>query len=285
METDNSGILTAKCESCGSEILFYNEKQCPFCGSYNIVSEEKSEKITADGVIHFKSDKSRIQQIFHNHIKNHFFAPSLLKNLDFTGIYIPFKLYDATALSTYFGKGGRERTVKNKDGHQLTSTDWRSLTGFIEEPYYDVPVCENEVYEDIEKILPYDLKNVIPYSDRRISGYPVLKSVSDEDSLFSKACKKMEKSLKSLSKKDINSRGFHYSSIEKIETHYTEVKSRKVLFPVWAASINYRGKMFSYMINDENGKIIGKIPVSIAKIIILCDVLVLAVLCASFFNN
>lgn len=274
----------AKCGDCGSEILFYNEKSCPFCSSHNITSEDKSEKITADGVIHFKSDKSQIQQIFHNHIKNHFFAPSLLKKLNFTGIYVPFKLYDATALSTYFGKGGRERTVKSKDGHQLTSTDWCSLTGFIEEPYYDVPVCESGISEDIEKILPYDLKNVIPYSDRRISGFSVLKSVSDNESLFSRACRKMEKSLKSLAKKDINSRGFHYSSIEKVETHYIDIKDRSVLFPVWAASINYRGKVFSYIINDETGKIIGKLPISITKIIIFCAVIAAAILCAVFFK-
>ncbi|NLJ89706.1 MAG: hypothetical protein GX323_02290, partial [Clostridiales bacterium] len=40
-----------------------------------------------------------------------------------------------------------------------------------------------------------------------------------------------------------------------------------VLFPVWMVSYNYKGKNYIFAMNGQTGKVVGKPPLSIGKII------------------
>jgi hypothetical protein len=278
-------VIDIECMECREHTLSKNKTQCPLCGSNKI--QTKEVKISPDGVIPFKTDKKHAKKIFHAHIKRHIFAPSAIRRADIEGIYIPFKLYNAIALSTYFGRGGRDFTVKNKDGHQHTSTDWSSVTGFIEESYHDIPVCEAkaEISKSAEKILPYDLKNITVFNEKILLKYPSVKPVLDDKEAFSEADAKMEKKLKNKAKINIQQRGFHYPSVEKIKSHYTDVKSREVFFPVFMTKVTYKGKEYIYMINGETGKITGKIPVSKEKTSVFVIVAAVIISMVAVLNN
>ena len=49
------------------------------------------------------------------------------------------------------------------------------------------------------------------------------------------------------------------------------------MLPIWVSSFQYNGKVYQFMVNGQTGKVYGKTPVSVWKVILVVGLIVLAI--------
>ena len=47
----------------------------------------------------------------------------------------------------------------------------------------------------------------------------------------------------------------------------TNLNAKYAMLPVWLLNVTYKGKEYLYAINGETGKIVGKLPISVQKLL------------------
>ena len=281
--TPFEGMAVVGCQQCGMEISF-SESQfsttCPMCGSTQIATAKQSAGIPPDGVIPFKIDKKDAQEKFKAWVKSRWFAPNDFKRRyaegGLAGMFLPFWTYDAYAISSYTGRGGKYRNEKGSDGKDKRVTDWYPVHGVVSASFDDVLVCASKKESNIEGILPYNTTtNTKPFSTGYLSGYYAEVYKIKANTGFESAKKIMERKLNSLAKRDIE-RTYDTSDVQSLITKYSNVTYKHVLLPLWSSAFSYSGKIYNYLINGETGKVSGSRPYSAVKIALAALVVVAA---------
>lgn len=269
------GLNVVRCNSCGYEIALDDEQIatiCPMCNSTYVITEKQSSGITPKGIIPFKIDKDDVKQFFKKWISSRWFAPNEFKKKNsagaFQGIYLPFWTFDTYAYATYTGQGGRNRTVRGRDGNKRIVTDWYDVDGLVSASYDDIQICASENDSGINKIMPFNtIENTKPYSHSYLSGYYAEVYTIKADAAFEKAKTTIDQKLLALAKREISSR---YSNVRKVEIspEYAKVTYKHILLPIWRSSYKYKNKIYNFLVNGETGVVYGERPYSALKIII-----------------
>jgi predicted RNA-binding Zn-ribbon protein involved in translation (DUF1610 family) len=268
-----------KCDGCGAEtVLDITDatKFCAFCGSANILQNDKSAGIPPESLIPFKVSRTKATDIFSNWVKKRFFAPNKLKNnhqlQKITGVYAPSWTYDTDTDSSYTAEAGtyyyeKETRYVEENGQrkavteEVRKTRWSHVSGNYDESFNDLIVnASKKINEELwTRLEPFELSELIHYKPEFLSGFqaerysiglkegwPIIKKELD-DTLQSK----IEDQIGADEVRNLN-----------IHTNYRNIKYKHILLPVWVASYTYQNKVYQFMINGQTAKIQGKAPIS-----------------------
>lgn len=281
------GVAVVQCQNCGSEITFEESQvatTCPMCASTQVAVVKQAGGIPPEGIVPFKIDKIDAGKQFRQWVKTRWFAPNDFKKKcvegSLKGMYLPFWTYDATAISDYKGRGGKNRLEKDSEGKLTTRTDWTAVSGVVSASFDDVQVCASEKEKDIQGILPFNtVESTKPYAASYLSGFHAELYTIKADKAFESAKKIMEQELRSLAEQDIRKR-YDTAEVGSLNTIHSNVTYKHLLLPVWSSAFGYRGKIFNYFINGETGQVDGKRPYSIPKIVaaIIAGILIISAL-------
>lgn len=281
------GMAVVHCQNCGCEITLdplQVATTCPMCASSQVATVKQAGGIPPEGIVPFKVDKNDARQKFKKWVKSRWFAPNDFKKKygegTLNGMYLPFWTYDAVATAFYRGRGGRDRTEKDKDGNTRTVTDWTFVSGAVNSSFDDVQICASDKEKDIRGIMPFNtVEDTKPYSASYLSGFYAEIYKVKADAGFESAKKIMETELRSLAERDIRKR-FDRAEVSGLDAKYSDVTYKHLLLPIWGSTFGYKGKTFNYFVNGETGKVDGKRPYSAPKIIaaVVAVLLVIAVL-------
>lgn len=286
--------VTVECKSCGSRFVINADEisgRCVYCDSVRVANLDAFPALVPDGIVPFKIDKEKATTLLKDWAKKRFWAPRDFKThllpLSLKGVYLPFYTYDSDTFSSYTAEAGTHYYVSvphtvTQNGKTTTvmrqerRTSWRRVSGHYEKFYDDVWVKAFSEDRDID-VLPredYDASSVMPYSSEYLSGFSAqmyTKSVLDG---FSDA------------KEEINGRirGGIIRKIAadevrslKVDTSFEANTFKFVFAAMWLYSYQYKGKVFSAAVSGLTGKIKGKAPVSVAKVIIAVLLAIIAV--------
>lgn len=275
------GVAVAQCQNCGFEITF-DESQiatvCPMCASTQVATVKQQAGIPPEGIIPFQIDKAEAGQSFKKWVKSRWFAPNDFKKKSgegaLTGMYVPYWTFDADAVASYSGRGGINHTVRDKDGHSRTVTNWYPVSGVVSDSFDDVLICASTHEREMTGILPFNtVENTKPYAASYLSGFQAELYTIKADAAFESAKSEMEAKLRSLAEQEIRRR-YDKADVQSLYAKFTDVTYKHVLLPVWTSVYGYKGKLYKYFINGETGKVSGQRPYSALKI--LAAVLVVA---------
>jgi len=274
-----------KCNGCGAETLLDTEKTaefCAFCGSSHIVKNENQDTIAPETVIPFKIDKNRAVDMFKEWIKKRFFAPSALKKSHtlnkISGVYIPYWTYDSDTYSQYTGERGtyyyvtEYRTVTDAEGRQkqvaeqVRKTRWEWTSGNYSEYFDDVLVTASTNLDHgiIKRIEPFDLGELISYKPEYLSGFLAERYTVNLQEGWGKASEVIKSKIYSGIVAQIGGdevRGVNFT------TDHRNVKFKHILLPLWISSYVFKSKVYNFLINGQTGKVGGRAPVSVVKVI------------------
>ena len=62
--------------------------------------------------------------------------------------------------------------------------------------------------------------------------------------------------------------------------HYENITYKYVLVPLWLCTYKYNNKEYGFMVNGENGKITGKYPISIPKVLLTIAIFIIIIVVA-----
>lgn len=269
---------TVLCKSCGAESIYdalQTSAVCPFCGSNQVMDQNDTDTIAPGGVVPFSISDKQASELFQKWINKKFFCPKLAKQSakadKFKGIYLPYWTFDTQTFSTYSGEYGIDHKRKDKDGNVHVETTWHHTSGKYNEFIDDeLVIATNKQDRNMLKgIEPFDTANNKTYKPEYIAGFVAERySVGLKD-----AWKIAETSIKNKLKYHVADkiRKEHHADQTRnisLSTVFTNKTYKYLLLPIWVSNFKYNDKVYQFMVNGQTGKISGKTPISIPKVII-----------------
>ena len=297
---NNKKLTTIQCPSCGAEFSFKENEHagnCLYCETPIIAGTSHARFIEPRSLLPLTIQKKQAIEIYNKWIGSRWFAPTALKshskrNDKLIGIFLPYWTYDSQTYNQYRGQRGityydRQvyRTVVN--GRSVTRVRtvarirWTPVSGRVNQHFDDVLIGATKTLPRtiIDHLQPWDLDNLIPYSEEYISGFRSEIYQVTVDQGFLQAENIMEHKIRQSIRYDI---GGDHQRISAVKTHHDDTTFKHVLLPVWSAAFDYHGKTYRYVINGRNGTIQGERPYSFVKIA-LAIALAIAIMLALLF--
>ena len=121
----------------------------------------------------------------------------------------------------------------------------------------------------LRKLEPFDTENNKAYKPEYIAGF-----VAERYSLGLKdAWKQAMVLMKERLTRHVsdNIRTQHHADTTRnvrLSTDFKDITYKYLLLPIWVSNFKYNDKVYQFMVNGQTGKVAGKTPLSIPKIII-----------------
>lgn len=279
---DNTQVI--KCPNCSAIFELKpnrNAGDCPFCGTPVVTGTEQVRLFQPKSLLPFLITEKDARGAFDNWIGNLWFAPSSLKDKakrdeKLLGIYIPYWTFDSHTDTFYRGERGTvyyERqlvtVIVNGQPRQQMQTvpriRWTPVSGRVRLFFDDVLVGATRTLPRaiLDRLEPWDLPNLVPYSESYLSGFQSEIYQIDLDEGFEEARSIMDSRIYNAVLSDI---GGDQQRVANLQTQHSARTFKHLLLPVWSAAFRYNGKTYRFVINGRNGKTQGERPYSIAKI-------------------
>ena len=288
MANKNWGVekKTVICEACGAESIYdalQTSAVCPFCGSNQVMEANDQDTIAPGGVVPFQVNDKDASRLFKEWIKKKWFCPRLAKESarpkSFNGIYLPYWTFDTNTFSTYTGQYGIDREVQDDDEHSHTETDWYSTSGTYNEFIDDELILASDRHDSnmLHKLEPFDTENNKAYKPEYVAGFVAERYALGVKDAWKQAKKAISAKLKrNVEDKIENEHNADHTRRVILNTSFNDVTYKYLLLPIWVSNFKYKDKVYQFMVNGQTGKIAGKTPLSIPKIIITVAVALLA---------
>lgn len=269
---------TVICKACGAESVYDAleiSAVCPFCGSNQVMEASDQNTMAPGGVVPFQITDKQASSLFQTWIKRKWFCPKLAKESakakNFKGIYLPYWTFDAQTHSKYQGEFGRDKVKKRSDGKTEVVTTWHSVRGTHSEFFDDELVCgsTNHNQSMLQGIEPYRTVENKAYQPEYVAGF-----AAERYSIGIKEAWQMAKdSIKYKLRGNIERKIRRENNADRvrhlrIDSTFSKLTYKYLLLPVWISSYKYKDKVYQFMVNGQTGKVSGKTPISIPKVII-----------------
>lgn len=276
--------ITLNCESCGAQISLDKNitgDECPFCGS-KVVAQERSVKvIKPESLLPFQITKEQAADYFKKWLKKRWFAPNKVKKFarmdGLNGIYAPYWTYDCQTTTEYKGRRGEyyyttESYTTEENGQTVTKTrqvrhtNWYSAAGRVQKGFDDVLVMASGSLpaKIAEKLTPWDMENLVPYSENYLSGFRVESYSTGLAQGFENAKIKMDPLIRMAVEQDI---GGDEQIINTMNVTYRDITFKHLLLPIWISAFKFKDKVYRFLVNARTGEVQGERPWSWLKIV------------------
>ena len=282
---------SVECKQCGA-VTIYDALEtaaiCPFCGSTSVMPASDNT-IAPGAVCPFAVTKEKAGERFTKWIKGKLFAPSKAKKSaspeSFQGVYLPYWTYDAQTTSNFTARAGFDKTVRDKNGNSRTETDWRHVSGIYQKFFDDVTVVGSKRHEtiNIKACEPFDFSKLVPYSPQVVAGF-----IAERYSVgLKEGWDKAQKTIKSNLHSEIGSYVRRHwnadrSDSVRFSTLYSNITYKYLLVPIWISSFTYKNKVYQFVVNGQTGKVAGKAPVAVWKVLLAIGIGIVALWLLSY---
>lgn len=276
------------CKNCGATTVFdANDTAacCPYCGSTQVMPVDDMEDAMAPGgVVPFEVSQQKASELFRSWIKGKFFAPNAAKKSceakNFNGVYLPFWTYDTQTVSPYTVKLGYRHQRTNSKGETETYYEYKHFSGTYRKFVDDEVVYASKRTDNpyINAVKTFDFGRLRPYSPEFIAGFMAERYTVGLDDGWQVAKNQIKNTLR-------NEIGEYEKKVEKadtvsgvtFDTNFSKVTFKYVLAPIWISNYKFNDKVFNFVVNGQTGKIAGKSPVSVPKVIATIAAIIAAI--------
>lgn len=278
-------LIEHSCPACGAVLELASEKaagECPFCGSAMVLLDKSPDPLIApEGVLPMALTSEQGQAAVQAWLQSRWFAPNSLKKFakqeKLQGVYLPYWTFDANTFSHYTGSRGvyyytTEVSTEYVNGkpqqvqRQVRRIQWYPAFGTVERWFDDVIVAGSRSLREahLNSLGPWDLEKLRPYDAAYISGFSAERYRVDLPSGFEQAKQMMAPVITRDARRDI---GGDEQLVTSLQTAYSAITFKHLLFPVWAGAYRLNGKIYQVAVNGQNGAVHGDRPYSIWKIL------------------
>ncbi len=261
------------CNNCGAVLITDTQTTattCSFCGAGVVLSDRLSGSLAPGLVIPFTISKEQAQEAFKKWCKKGLLTPSDFMTADriknITGLYVPFWLYDMNGRGEVDATCTRVRTYTMGDWI-YTETKWYHVYRKVDLNYSRIPCDSSKKMEDsmMDKMEPYNYQNLKQFEMPYLAGYIAEKYDFDEEQMLPRIKERVSKYVNQYIRSTIN--GYTTVNINREDINIRKRKAEYTLMPVWMVCYDYRQAEHIFMMNGQTGKIVGKPPLSKAKML------------------
>ncbi|MBL7856448.1 MAG: hypothetical protein JNM57_02075 [Cyclobacteriaceae bacterium] len=284
-EEETIEVATVKCDSCGATSTFdpkISSDKCPFCAAALVIKSGSTAKIhKPQYVLPFGIDEQKALENFRRWLKSLWFAPGELKHYGdrsgkLNGMYLPYWTFDCVTNSSYTGQRGEDyfatesyTAIENGKNvtrtRQVTKTRWYPASGRVNNTFDDILIeaTRSLPSDQLRELEPWDVKNLVAYNDKYLSGFRTETYAIDVKSAYPQAQQRMEPVIRHTIAQHI---GGDRQLIHFVNTTYHDPSFKHILLPVWISAYRYNNKVYQFLINARTGEVQGQRPYSAGKI-------------------
>lgn len=275
---------STQCTNCAAEFDFDEHQhagECPFCGTQIVEGTGELRHIKPASLLPFALSEEQAAERYRRWVRRLWFAPGALKRHArrigrLTGVYVPFWTYDSQTHTRYTGQRGdvymvpeSYTTVENgrpvRRTRMVSKIRWTYVSGRVSRFFDDVLVGATLSLprKITDRLLPWDLDNLVPYDEQFLSGFRSEVYQVDLDEGFDQAVRIMDRVIRADIARDI---GGDHQRIASVNTRHSDTTFKHMLLPVWSAGFRFRDKTYRFVVNARTGKVQGERPYSAVKI-------------------
>ena len=274
------------CPNCAAEFALdahIHAGECPFCGTTVVTATSRSKPIKPKALLPFAVTAAEARKAYSKWLKRLWFAPNELKKYaktdeDLNGVYVPYWTYDSDTVTAYSGKRGdiyyiTQRYSVNRNGRRVTRTRqipkvrWTQVNGRTSRHFDDLLVGATHTLprKITDWLQPWDLQNLVPYTEDYLSGFSSEVYQVNLDEGFNIAQGAMDRIIRG----DVHQAiGGDQQQVSSMRTQHSDTTFKHVLLPLWTAGFQFRGKTHRFVVNGRSGKVRGERPYSVVKIVL-----------------
>lgn len=260
------------CENCGAVLITEAETaatSCNFCGAGVVIAGRLSGTLAPAKVIPFTISKEEAMQAFQKWCRKGLLTPKGFTAADrirsITGLYVPFWLFDLNSKVQVNATCTKVRTYTQGD-YIYTETKYFDVFRDINLDYLKIPVDASEKMSDklMDKLEPFPYDQLKDFKTPYLAGYIAEKYNYTDDELLPRAKDRISGYIDSYIHSTIS--GYQTVNIKHKQVHTRNMKSDYVLLPVWMVSYDYNQAEYTFAMNGQTGKVVGKPPISTGKV-------------------
>ena len=265
-EGETDGLRVYTCNTCGGEIVgdaVTGATECPFCGNPVVMTGQFSGSLKPDLVIPFRLDKKAAMEALKKHYKGKVLLPKVFKDenrvKEVKGMYVPFWLFGADANGYVRYRASRIRTWSDSR-YNYTETSYYSVIRAGGIGFDNVPVDGSMKMDDtmMESIEPYDMSGAVDFQTAYLSGFLADKYDVDSQSTVARANERIKRSTEEAFASTVQ--GYTTVTPESTNISLYNGTAKYALFPVWLLNTQWNGKIYTFAMNGQTGKLVGDLP-------------------------
>jgi hypothetical protein len=275
---------SVQCQSCKAVMVFEPDRvgqNCEFCGSPALVSyDEIKAPIRPHGVLPFRIDSSRVRDDIRRWWRSKWLAPGRLAKAALVdrvhSLYIPYWTFDAKVHCPWDAEAGHYYYVtveaRNSKGQRVTRQErrvrWEPASGVLDHVFDDEPVpgTQGLPLDLLRQVEPFPTQEVVAYDTAFLSGHVVEHYKVVLVDAAKQSQEQMYATLMRLCGQQVP--GDTHRNLS-IHPSYSGQTFKHVLVPIWLLTYNYGSKAFQVIVNGYTGRIAGRYPYSVWKILLL----------------
>ncbi len=270
--TVDDGSKEYHCTSCGAVIVADPETSatvCSFCGSAVVLGDRLTGKLAPALVIPFAVGKEEAVKAFKKWCRNGLLTPSGFMSADrikgITGLYVPFWLYELHNNVEVHGHATKVRVYTSGD-YEYTETQHFDFYRKIRLNYVKVPIDASEKMNDalMDKLEPFPYERLKEFKSPYLAGYMAEKYSYDDEAMLPRAKDKVREFIDAYIASTVSG----YTSVSYTDK-LIDTKNKQAdycLLPVYMVHYDYRKSDYMFAMNGQTGKVVGKPPISKAKV-------------------
>ena len=270
--SDAAHMRAYNCTNCGAELICDETTaatSCPYCGNNTVIPGRFAGALRPDYVIPFKVDKKQAIEAFKKYYKGRKLLPSSFESEnhieEIKGVYVPFWMFSGRIEGSAVYEA-YEENKKRSGEEEIVTRKYYDVRREGEMSFDKIPVDASTKMPDelMDSIEPFDYKEIRPFAMEYMPGYLANKYDVTKEESRGRADERARQSFRSAMRDSVK----NYDNIrvmEQSETIHPD-KAEYGMLPVWLLSSNFQGKNYLFAMNGQSGKMIGDLPISLAKL-------------------
>lgn len=269
----NGKVSEYHCKNCGAVVITDKDTiatSCSFCGAAVVLSDRVEGQLEPSRIIPFKINRDQATKAFQKWCKKGLLTPAEFKHADrvknITGIYVPFWLYDLNGIGDIDATCTRVRTYTRGD-YIYTETQYYHVYRKVNLNYSSVPTDASEKMNDtlMDRLEPYQNHELVTFEMPYLAGYLAEKYNFSADQLFPRVRDKVGVFVDNYLRNTIQ--GYQSVITNRKDINIYKKNAYYTLLPVWMVCYDFRDSEHIFAMNGQTGKIVGKPPLSVPKMI------------------
>lgn len=260
------------CPNCGGVMVTKDKETsavCAYCGAPMILADRLSGKRRPVKILPFRMDREDAEKAFRKWCKNGRFAPKGFTSAEniqrLKGMYIPYWLFQFDTRVEVSAKATNVRVYRQGD-HQITETEFYNVQRAYDLQYANIPFDASRQLEDSEmsKLEPFNFDELKTFYMPYLAGFDSSSYDFDDTELSPAAKNKVRDYAKDYARGAVS--GYTTVHLDSQTVNFNREEEEFIFVPIWFVDYNYRGKVYKFMMNGQNGRIAGTPPTSMKKI-------------------
>jgi DNA-directed RNA polymerase subunit RPC12/RpoP len=259
------------CKNCGAILITDAQTTattCSFCGAGVVLGDRLTGTLAPAKVIPFTISKEQAQEAFKKWCRKGLLTPGDFMTADriknITGLYVPFWLYDLNGRGEAEATCTRVRTYSDSEW-VYTETKFYNVYRKVDLNYSRIPCDASKKMDDsmMDKLEPYQYGNLKDFNMPYLAGFISEKYDFNDEQMLPRIKERVGSYVDNYIRSTIN--GYSTVNIHRKNINIVKKHTDYTLMPVWMVCYDYRQAEHIFAMNGQTGKIVGKPPLSKAK--------------------